>query len=471
MKTLVVLCTLLSIIFASPLSLKSPLVDDFYNPPRGYESAKLGEILKLRKTPGKISSLFIPVEVKNSWQLLVRSEDSFGNAAAIVTTVIEPFNADPSKVVSYQSWEDATNIECSPSYGMQFGAPLSSVQTQVDMIFIVPLLNKGYFVVLPDYEGPKSTFGVGRQSGKATLDSIKAVLKTKDFSGINDDAQVAMWGYSGGTIAAGWAATLQPKYAPELKKNLIGAALGGFVINITATAEATDGTLFAGLIPNALNGLANEFPDFKKRMYEVVEKRYEGALQQGTQHCLGGAILHFAFDQVFTGDHRYFEQGYGLLEEEVFNRTILGNSLLYMDQEYLPDIPIFVYHGSLDGIVPIPDVHGVYKNWCDWGIDSFEFAEDSLNGHLTEIVVGAPAAITWLDARFDGQPVVEGCKKTTRITNFSYPNISDSTGNFFKGIIDSLTASQLGPGVTSDNVTLSGLTGFMGGLSKFKKSV
>ena len=32
-----------------------------------------------------------------------------------------------------------------------------------------------------------------------------------------------------------------------------------------------------------------------------------------------------------------------------------------MDQEYLPDIPIFVYHGSLDGIVPIPDVHGVYR--------------------------------------------------------------------------------------------------------------
>ena len=221
------------------------------------------------------------MEVKNSWQLLVRSEDSFGNAAAIVTTVIKPFNADPSKVVSYQSWEDAANIECSPSYGMQFGAPLSSVQTQVDMIFIVPLLNKGYFVVLPDYEGPKSTFGVGRQSGKATLDSIKAVLKTKDFSGINDDAQVAMWGYSGGTIAAGWAATLQPKYAPELKKNLIGAALGGFVINITATAEATDGTLFAGLIPNALNGLANEFPDFKKRMYEVVEKDMKELYNRG----------------------------------------------------------------------------------------------------------------------------------------------------------------------------------------------
>ena len=81
-----------------------------------------------------------------------------------------------------------------------------------------------------------------------------------------------MWGYSGGTIVAGWAATLQPKYAQELKKNLIGAALGGFVINITATAEATDGTLFAGLIPNALNGLANEFPDFKRECMKLLKK-------------------------------------------------------------------------------------------------------------------------------------------------------------------------------------------------------
>lgn len=462
MKSLVVLFTLLSIVLASILDLKSPLVDDFYKAPDGYESAKLGEILKLRKTPSQISSLFIPVEVKNSWQLLVRSEDSFGNATAIVTTVIEPFNANPSKVVSYQSWEDAANIKCSPSYGMQFGAPLSSAQTQVDMIFMVPLLNKGYFIVSPDYEGPKSSFTAGTQSGKATLDSIKAILQSKQLTGIENDAQVAMWGYSGGTIASGWAAALQPKYAPELKKNLIGTALGGFVTNITATAVATDGGPFAGLIPNALMGLANEFPDFKKRIYEVVEKKYEGVLNQGAQHCLVGATLYFAFDQVFTGDNRYVEQGYGVLKDKIFNQTIVENSLLYLDQEYVPDIPIFVYHGSLDGIVPIAGAHGVYKNWCDWGINSFEFAEDSLNGHLTEMIVGAPAALTWLDARFDGKPVVKGCKKTSRITNFSYPNIADSTKEFFSGILDSLTASPLGPGITSDDITLDGLTKFLG---------
>ena len=121
---------------------------------------------------------------------------------------------------------------------MQYGAPWSTVATQIDMALMVPMLKQGYYVVSPDYEGPKSTFTVGRQSGKATLDSIRAILKSNKFTGIKSDAKVAMWGYSGGSLASGWAAALQPKYAPELKKNLIGAALGGFVTNITATAEA-----------------------------------------------------------------------------------------------------------------------------------------------------------------------------------------------------------------------------------------
>ena len=468
MRGIAVFLALISLIFASPLTVKSPLVDDFYTAPDGYESAKLGEILKLRKTPSKLSSMFFEIDIKNSWQLLVRSEDSFGNATAIVTTVIEPYNADPSKVLSYQTFEDSANIECSPSYGMQYGAPWSTVATQIDMALMVPMLKQGYYVVSPDYEGPKSTFTVGRQSGKATLDSIRAILKSNKFTGIKSDAKVAMWGYSGGSLASGWAAALQPKYAPELKKNLIGAALGGFVTNITATAEATDGTLFAGLVPNALSGLANEYPEFKKILYQKVSKAATDNLRQGTEHCIGGAILYFAEDQYFTGDDRAFPGGYGLLKEEVVNKTILENNLMQMDKDYLPDIPIFVYHGALDSIVPISNVHVTYKNWCDWGINSFEFSEDLLNGHITETIVGAPAAITWLEARFDGEPVVKGCKKTSRITNFSYPNISDSTSSFFEGILNSVTGSELGPGVTSDNITLDGLTGFLGNFIDLK---
>ncbi|EMG49566.1 Lipase 1, partial [Candida maltosa Xu316] len=118
----------------------------------GYEDAAPGEILKIRKTPNALSSSFFEISIKNSWQLLLRSEDSFGNATAIVSTVIEPYNADPSKVLSYQTFEDSANINCSPSYGMQFGSPFSTIATQVDMTFMVPILNAGYFIVSPDYE-------------------------------------------------------------------------------------------------------------------------------------------------------------------------------------------------------------------------------------------------------------------------------------------------------------------------------
>ena len=48
--------------------------------------------------------------------------------------------------------------------------------------------------------------------------------------------------------------------------------LGGFVTNITATAQATDGTVFAGIVANALGGVANEYPEFKSILQSDTDK-------------------------------------------------------------------------------------------------------------------------------------------------------------------------------------------------------
>ena len=37
------------------------------------------------------------------------------------------------------------------------------------MYLMAPLLDQGYYVVSPDYEGPKLTFTIGKQSGQAVL--------------------------------------------------------------------------------------------------------------------------------------------------------------------------------------------------------------------------------------------------------------------------------------------------------------
>ena len=82
-----------------------------------------------------------------------------------------------------------------------------------------------------------------------------------------------------------------------------------------------------------------------------------------------------------------FEKGWSLLEDKTIGKTLEDNLLIALSKEHMPQIPIFVYHGTIDKIIPIKDSIKIYKNWCDWGIGSFEFSEDKLNGHTTETVV------------------------------------------------------------------------------------
>ncbi|RLV89037.1 Lipase 1 [Spathaspora sp. JA1] len=389
--------------------------------------------------------MFASIEVKNVWQMVVRSEDSFGKPTVLITTVIEPLKSDPSKLLSYQTFEDAANLTCSPSYGFLAGAPLITATMQLDMGFMVRALREGYFVVSSDYEGLNSAFTAGWRSGKAVLDSIRAVLGSEDVTGVKKDAKVALWGYSGGSLASGWAASLQPTYAPELNKNLIGAALGGFVTNITAVAEYTDGQKYAALIPNAFHGLANEYPTFKQKLEENVNPEYSELFDQGSQLCLIPALPAFENVTFLSGSNPVIPVGFGLLEDEEIREVVDSNSILNLNKTYLPEIPIFVYHGTFDLVVPIKDVRKTYKNWCEWGIKSFEFTEDLFHGHKSEQFYGSLAAWTWLEDRFKGNEPIKGCKNTKRIANYLYPNITATTRSYFDELFSKLITIGFGP--------------------------
>ncbi|CCG25012.1 hypothetical protein CORT_0G03360 [Candida orthopsilosis Co 90-125] len=432
-------------IFAAVIAPVKPSQDKFYTPPDGYEDAEVGTILKYRKTPVPLSGIINEVHAQNSWQLLVRSEDTFGNPNAFVTTVIQPFNATSNKVVSYQTWEDAANLDCSPSYGIQYGADITTLISSFEMYFMGTLLDQGYYVVTPDYEGPKSTFTVGLQSGKATLNSIRAALSSGNLTGIDSDAEVMMWGYSGGTIASGWAAAIQSEYAPELSDNLIGAALGGFVTNITATAEATDGGLFAGLIANALGGLGNEYSNLTTFMEEKVSTAEKPSFERRDDHCLVDSILGNIGSQFFSGEDRWFPDGWQIFDDEPVDSIVKNNGLVYQPEKYLPQIPMFIYQGTQDNIVPIKSAKKTFQQWCEWGLESGEFAEDEATGHITEVFVGAPAALTWIINRFNGVKPVQGCNHTSRASNFDYPGISQSYVDYFTAALNIVLGFNLGP--------------------------
>lgn len=149
------------------LSIKPPLAptqDLFYDVPANVSGYNNGDIIKWRTPPAQLRSIYFPMNVKNAWQLLVKTEDSFGNPTAFVTTVMEPYNAIPSKVLSYQAFEDSACLDCSPSYSVLYGASMNTIGIQYEVALMEIGLSKNWYVVLPDYEGPKSAFGVGPQS-------------------------------------------------------------------------------------------------------------------------------------------------------------------------------------------------------------------------------------------------------------------------------------------------------------------
>lgn len=101
----------------------------------------------------------------------------------------------------------------------------------------------GYIVTSSDYEGPNAAFGAGPLAGHGVLDAIRATLAFPTLK-LPKGTGVVGVGYSGGAIATGWAAALQPSYAPELP--ILGWAQGGTPANISATVQYIDGGLFSG---------------------------------------------------------------------------------------------------------------------------------------------------------------------------------------------------------------------------------
>ncbi|KAF3987769.1 hypothetical protein FT663_03686 [Candidozyma haemuli var. vulneris] len=409
---------------ASAIFFKSPLFpseDDFYRVPANISDYQSGDIIDIRHTPVMVSSLFFAMNVQNSYQLLVRSEDSFGNPNVVVTTILEPYNADPSKLWSYQAWEDSNNIDCAPSYALLFKSHPDTITTQTEIPFIEYGLSKGWYVVVPDYQGPKAAFTAGIQAGKAVLNGIRSALNSGDVTGISKDAKVTIYGFSGGSLASGWAAQLQPSYAPELKESILGAAVGGFVTNITSTAIATDGTIAAGINANAINGIMSEYSMYQELFDSEINDFRHRQFYSAKNNCLVNSLIQYVFQRFFKGLVPYFRHRHDFFHIPEIAEIIRNNTLAYVESDGLPEIPLFIFHGQGDEIVPIIQPERAYENYCEWGVESIEYAVSKGTGHTLETFFGAGAAFTWLQGLYNGESPIKGCQRTVRTTNLEYP--------------------------------------------------
>lgn len=428
----------------------APSQDPFYNVPANISAYKNGDIVSWRETPSQLRSVYFPLNVDGAWQFLIRSEDSHGNPTAFVTTVIRPYNAIPSKVLSYQAFEDSASLGCSPSYSVLYGASMATIGIQIEVAMMNIGLSKNWYIVLPDYEGPRSAFTAGAQAGKATLDSIRAALDSSDITGIKKDAEVGLYGFSGGSIPVGWAAQLQPDYAPELKNQIVGAAAGGFVTNLTLTAVSIDGTSFSGISVAAFNGLLQEYPELQNLFQRVINLNRLDLFYEAKSLCLKQLSGVYKSSELFTGQNPWIIEGLGFFGIPQVKK-VLHDNILGLQGARIPEVPFFIFHGEKDEVVPIEQPQRVFEYWCSGGAPSVEFAVSNSTGHVLEGATGLGAAFSWLEKRFDGYVPVQGCQRTVRQSNLEYPGAMPNYQRLLSTFVGGIFGEKIGEGESDDS--------------------
>jgi hypothetical protein len=317
-------------------------------------------------------------------------------------------------------------------------------------------LEQGWWVNLPDYDAADAALVAPRQAGYNALFAVKGLLDSHKITGVNSQADVVLSGASFGSIASGWAAALQPKYAPELKSQLKGAALGSFYTNVTALINAVDGTAYAGLIPQALKGLNRAYPKFAHKLKSVLSLADRGVFDDRGE-CSSGAALELAYTEFFTGQKRLAKTGNRVFNDR-YIQEVLSSNTLGVSRDEVPAIPIFIHHGEQDQIVPIKEAEQTFRNWCQWGAPSLEFAISELTSHITENIFGSPAAFTWVKDRLEGKAPNAGCDETVRFTNMMYPGLLDQGLELASSVMHAVFGSDMG---ASDLVPQDGYKTFM----------
>ncbi|KAK4505460.1 hypothetical protein PRZ48_003423 [Zasmidium cellare] len=386
-----------------------PRQDPWYTAPPDWEYRQPGEVLRIRRAPGNLTSAFNASETFN---ILYRSTDTNYRPAWAVTTLFIPKSGNHSALLSYQIPYNTPDVNASPSYAF-YSTPSTQGLVYTD---IVGALSRGWYVNVPDHEGPLASFLCLVQEGHATLDSIRAVKNQFQGWQLSNNTKIALWGYSGGSIASEWAAELQVQYAPELK--IDGAALGGLAPNFTAAlANVYNGSYFAALIPAALYGLASQHPFVKQ--YLASELKTTGPYNATTFNSILNLDILSAFNffanQTMTN---YFRSGVEFFSNPTYLDIVARDT--NMGTHGVPQMPLFVYKAIQDEITVIADSDAIVERYCtDRVIILYE--RNTVGGHLAEETNGDARAFEWLAQVLSGTLEQRGCT----VRNVSL-NVTDS---------------------------------------------
>jgi triacylglycerol lipase len=379
-----------------------PSDDPFYEPPAGYQHATPGTVLRSRDVELAFMGL-IPQRVRAT-QLLYRTTDMHGSADAAATTVIVPAERAPAAVtpvISYQCAIDAVTSRCFPSYALRRHAHATGSVAQFEFLLVAACLAEGWAVSVPDHEGRLGMWGAPYEPGYHVLDGLRAAVSTKRL-GLSPDAQIGLWGYSGGGLATAWAAEMSGSYAPEL--NVVGAVLGSPVGDLGHTFRRLNGSHMAGLPALVVAALSDIYPELNKIIEQHVTDEGRTLLQRLHTMTTAEAVVRMFRKDMGDMLDAPLEQILGTPEvQHVFSDIKLGVAV--------PTPPVLIVQAVHDLLIDVHDIDELAETYKSGGA-SVTYHRDMFSEHLLLHPMSAPMALRWLIDRFAGKPVSEHMVRT-----------------------------------------------------------
>ncbi|MFC9894993.1 lipase family protein [Nocardia sp. NPDC127579] len=369
----------------------APDPDPFYQAPADLASAAPGDVLATRPMP----PLFMFPGARVTL-IKFRSTNSAGAPIAATTTVLTPMNHRPgAPLLSYQHIINGLGTQCAVSHVLY---------TQDPNLFVkeAPVLNvfllRGWSVALPDHLGPNAAYGAARLGGLITLDGVRAAQRVAELG--LDTSPVGLLGYSGGGMATAWAAALQREYAPELR--VVGAAEGGVPMNLVKMIEGLGYQRHPvfGLALAAAIGLEREYPQ-QLPISEHMNSAGLAIRSRIANGCTNEILMAGAGRSVMD-----LAKSTSLVADPQARRVVEANSLELHDG--IPLAPIYEWHAPQDALIPVDSIDNTVRRYCAAGVRVLSERYPSPD-HLSTAVLGAPAALAWIDARFRGEPAPSNC--------------------------------------------------------------
>lgn len=279
----------------------NPAGDPFYDEPALTGAEAPGTVLRSERVQVLYSG-FRPANVE-AYRLMyvTRGVDDSPTISTGILMIPQDgrSNADRS-LVAYQAANDSLGAFCHPTSYWTGADPMDAGSWSA-LGPLALMFNAGHAVMMSDVgnNGSPKPHGVfaGQFAGKAMLDGARAALALEP-AGLNPRTPVGLFGIAGGGVGAGFAAQLQPDYAPEL--DVRGAVLEGMVVDQRSFMRVADGSIGSGFAFANLLGLEPWYPEMRiddklTPTGRTIADFYRGQCQVPAYFAMPFVPLHLLF--------------------------------------------------------------------------------------------------------------------------------------------------------------------------------